>query len=194
MKHILQRYLDVARDALLWKLDGLSEYDLRRPLTPTGTNLLGLVKHVASVELGYFGDCFGRPSGIPLPWFDEDAEPNADMWATPDETRDRILDLYAQARAHTDATIRELDLDATGRVPWWGEHGDVTLHTILVHMIAETHRHAGQADIVRELIDGAVGYRSDSDNLPDDADDAWWAAYRARVEAAARSAAGPGHG
>ncbi len=194
MKHILQRYLAVARDALLWKLDGLSEYDVRRPLTPTGTNLLGLVKHVASVELGYFGDCFGRPSGIPLPWFDDDAEPNADMWATPDETRDQILDLYARARAHTDATIRELDLDAAGRVPWWGEHGDVTLHQILVHMIAETHRHAGQADIVRELIDGSVGYRSDSDNLPDGADDGWWAAHRSRVEAAARSAAGPGHG
>lgn len=79
-------------------------------------------------------------------------------------------------------------------MPWWGEHGDVTLHQILVHMIAETHRHAGQADIVRELIDGAVGYRSDSDNLPDGVDDDWWATYRARVETAARSAAAPGHG
>ena len=68
-KDHLRHYLQIARDALLWKLDGLSEYDVRRPLTPTGTNLLGLVKHVASVEFGYFGDIFGRPSEEPLPWY-----------------------------------------------------------------------------------------------------------------------------
>jgi hypothetical protein len=50
-----------AREALVWKLDGLSEYDARRPMVPTGTNLLGLVKHVASVEAGYFGETFDRP-------------------------------------------------------------------------------------------------------------------------------------
>ena len=183
-KATLQHYLDVARDAVVWKLDGLSEYDIRRPMTPTGTNLLGLVKHVASVELGYFGDVFGRPSGIALPWFEEDAEPNADLWATPDESREDILDLYRRARAHSDATIAALDLDAVGRVDWWGEHGDVTLHQILVHMVTETNRHAGQADIVRELIDGAAGLRADNDNMPEvDAD--WWAQYRDRLERAA---------
>jgi uncharacterized damage-inducible protein DinB len=192
LKHILQRYLDTARDALLWKLDGLSEYDVRRPLTPTGTNLLGLVKHVASVELGYFGECMGRPSGIPLPWFDDDAEPNADMWATPDETREQVLDLYRRARAHADATIDELALDAPGHVPWWGDHGDVTLQQLVVHMIAETHRHAGQADIVRELVDGAAGHRADNDNLPEESPE-WWAAYRDRLEQAALSASGEAH-
>src|SRR4051794_18051647 len=75
----LRRYLGTAREALLWKLNGLSEYDIRRPLTPTGTNLLGLVKHSAGVEGGYFGDVFGRPYDEPLPWMAEDAEPNADM-------------------------------------------------------------------------------------------------------------------
>src|SRR5437660_8313064 len=90
-KDDLQRYLQASRDALLWKLDGLSEYDIRRPLTPTGTNLLGLVKHVASVEFGYFGDPFGRRSGESLPWFDDGAEVNADMWATPDQSRERII-------------------------------------------------------------------------------------------------------
>jgi uncharacterized damage-inducible protein DinB len=191
-KVTLHRYLDVARDALIWKLDGLSEYDARRPMTPTGTNLLGLVKHVASVELGYFGEVFGRPSGIALPWFEEDAEPNADLWATPDESRGEILDLYRRARAHSDATITILDLDAVGRVPWWGERGDVTLHQILVHMTTETHRHAGQADIVRELIDGAAGLRYGNDNLPD-VDTVWWQHYRARVDAAAHSAADGDH-
>jgi hypothetical protein len=87
-KSDLSRYLQVARDALLWKLDGLSEYHSRRPLTPIGTNLLGLVKHVTSVEAGYFGECFGRPFEEPLPWYADDAEPNADMWATADESRD----------------------------------------------------------------------------------------------------------
>lgn len=62
-KGILLKYLRARRGELLAKLDGLDEYDIRRPMTPTGTNLLGLVKHVASVELGYFGEVFGRPSG-----------------------------------------------------------------------------------------------------------------------------------
>src|ERR687893_2140567 len=111
----LQLYLQRARDALLWKLEGLSEYDLRRPMTPTGTNLLGLVKHVASVEAGYLGETFGRPFDEPLPWLDEDAEPNADMWATAEESREDIVGLYHRARTHADATIEALPLDAAGR-------------------------------------------------------------------------------
>ncbi|MCS0634164.1 DinB family protein [Streptomyces sp. LP05-1] len=184
----LHRYLQTAREALLWKLDGLSEYDVRRPLTPTGTNLLGLVKHVASVELGYFGDTFGRPSGEPLPWFADDAEPNADMWATADESRERITGLYRRSWQHADATIAALPLDAPGRVPWWTAGRDeVTLHQILIHMIAETQRHAGHADIVRELIDGAVGLRDGSDNMPE-GDRTWWEEYRNRLERTAKEA------
>src|ERR1700730_2078625 len=157
-------------------------------MVPTGTNLLGLIKHVASVELGYFGDCFGRPSNEPLPWSADGAEPNADMWATADESRDQIVGLYHRAWAHSDATIDALALDATGQVPWWPpERGEVTLHRILVHMIAETDRHAGQADIVRELIDGATGLRQDNGSLAP-GDRAWWATYRNRLEGAAREA------
>jgi hypothetical protein len=184
----LHSYLQEARDALVWKLDGLSEYDIRRPMVPTGTNLLGVVKHVASVELGYFGDVFGRPSGVPLPWLAEGAEPNADMWATPDQSREEIVGLYHRSWAHSDETIWELPLDAIGHVPWWGRHGEVTLHKILVHMIAETHRHAGHADIVRELIDGSAGVSQEHDNLPP-GDQAWWQGYRVRLEDAAREAA-----
>lgn len=181
----LNRYLQTARDALLWKLEGIPEYDIRRPLVPTGTNLLGLVKHVASVEAGYLGDCFGFPFPEPFPWFADDAEPNADMWATADESRDEIVDLYRRVWAHSDTTIDRLDLDAIGRVPWWPEgRAEVTLHQIFVHMIAETHRHAGHADIVRELIDGNVGVRKDNDNMPE-VDDEWWLAYRERLEAVA---------
>ena len=185
----LHRYLQAAREALLWKLDGLSEYDARRPMTTTGTNLLGLVKHVASVELGYFGDVFGRPSGEALPWFEPGAEPNADLWATADEPRDDIIGLYHRAWGHSDTTIETLPLDAIGHVPWWpADRNEVTLSRILVHMIAETSRHAGHADIVREMIDGAVGLRADNTNLPP-VDPAWWPTYRANLEQVARDAA-----
>ena len=188
-KSDLHSYLQMARDALVWKLDGLSEYDIRRPLTPTGTNLLGLVKHVAGVELGYFGDTFGRPFGEPLPaGFDEDAEPNAEMWAAADESREQIIGLYRRAWAHSDATIGALALDAVGRVPWWpGEHGEVTLHRILVHVVAETDRHAGHADIVRELIDGTAGLLDGTTNMPS-GDRAWWESYRSKLERVAREA------
>jgi Protein of unknown function (DUF664) len=187
----LHTYLQGAREALLWKLDGLGEYDIRRPLTPTGTNLLGLVKHSMNAELGYFGDTFGRPHGVPLLWLSDDAEPNDDMWATPDESRADIVATYRRAWQHADETITALPLDALGRVPWWGDDGEVTLHHILVHMIAETQRHAGHADIVRELIDGAAGLLEGSDNLPP-GDQKWWRGYRDRVEEAARSAAAGG--
>jgi hypothetical protein len=184
----LRHYLQVGRDALVWKLEGLSEYQVRRPMVPTGTNLLGLIKHVASVEAGYFGATFGRPFEEPLPWLDEGAEPNADMWATPEESREQIVGLYRRVWAHSDATIEALPLDATGQVPWWPpERREVTLHRILVHMIGETDRHAGHADIVRELVDGTVGLRQDNDNMAP-GDQAWWEDYRNRLERAAREA------
>lgn len=187
-KQVLGRYLQAGRDVLLWKLEGLSPYEARRPMTPTATNLLGLVKHTASVEAGYLGAVFDRPfPDEPFPWFASDAAPNADMWATRDESASEVTDLYRKVWAHSDETIAELDLGARGRVPWWGETGDVTLHQVLVHVIAETHRHAGHADIVRELIDGAVGMRPNAMNLPE-LDRAAWADHHARVEAAARTA------
>jgi|SRR5690554_4318472 len=187
-KEILQRYLRAGREAVLWKLDGTSEYDVRRPLVPTGTNLLGLVKHLAGTEAGYLGETFNRPFDEPLPWMGESAEPNADMWAGAKESRASIVDLYGRVAAHSDATIDALELDAPGRVAWWHpERRSVTLHQVLIHMIAETHRHAGHADIVRELIDGAAGLRKGNDNLPA-VDREWWGAYRARLEQVAREA------
>ncbi|MGI5454999.1 DinB family protein [Streptomyces sp. CA-249302] len=187
----LRRYLQDARDCLLRKLDGLSEYDVRRPMTPTGTNLLGLVKHLTGAEAIYFGETFGRPfEGGPLLWVTGAAEPNADLWATPDETREHIVGEYRRSWTHADETIAGLPLDTLGRVPW-PPHPELTLHRILVHMIGETHRHAGQADIVRELIDGEVGLRGPGDNLPS-GDVNWWAEHRERVERAAKEAAATG--
>ena len=189
-KDDLHRYLQVAREALVWKLDGLSEYDVRRPVVPTGTNLLGLVKHVASVEIGYFGETFGRSFDEPLRWFDDDAEPSDDMWAAEDESREQIVGLYRRVWEFSDATIDALALDAVGHVPWWPEdRREVTLHRVLVHMLAETNRHAGHADIARELIDGSAGLRADNENMPP-GDEAWWAAFRERIEQVARKVGG----
>jgi hypothetical protein len=104
--------------------------------------------------------------------------------------------MYRQAWVHADETIRALDLGASGHVPWWpSDRSEVTLHQILVHVVAETHRHAGHADIVRELIDGTAGLQADDDNLRT-GDGAWWENYRHHVERVAQEAsqrwAGPG--
>jgi uncharacterized damage-inducible protein DinB len=188
----LSRYLQTARGALVWKLAGLSEYDVRRPMVPTGTNLLGLVKHLANVEAGYFGATFARPFQGPLVDFEGGADPTDDMWASESESRADILDLYRDVCAHADATIEDLPLDAIGRVPWWPDDmAETTLHRLLVHVVAETNRHLGHADILRELIDGEVGHRAESSNMPDFGADQW-ASYRERLEQVARSAASPG--
>jgi uncharacterized damage-inducible protein DinB len=175
---------------MLWKVDGLSEYDARRPLVPTGTNLLGLVRHVASVETGYFGSVFGRPFPEPLPWM-EDGEPNGDMWVRSGETRDSVVEFCRRVWAHSDATIDALPLDAVGEVPWWPEgRRELTLHEALVHVIVDISRHAGHADVLRELIDGEVGADRRWSNLPP-GDEAWWTTYRTKVEDAAVRASDP---
>jgi uncharacterized damage-inducible protein DinB len=188
MKADLRRYLQLSREAVLWKLEGLSPYECRRPLVPTGTNLLGLVKHLAGVEAGYFGATFDRPFPQNLPWIADDAEPNADLWADAGESVEGIVAQYRRVWAHSDATVAALSLDSLGQVPWWpADRREVTLHRILIHMIAETNRHAGHADLVRELVDGTVGLGADNDNLaPGDA--AWWEAYREKLEQVARDA------
>ncbi|KOV63698.1 DinB family protein [Streptomyces sp. MMG1121] len=148
-KQTLRASLDRHRDAVLWKLEGLDDEQLRRPMTPTGTSLLGLVKHLASVEYGWFVETFG---GRAEPrWFD----PYDDMRATPDETTQRIVAFYGRARAAADAVITELPLAAQGRPAW--RDITVSLRWTLVHMIEETARHAGHMDILRELADGATG-------------------------------------
>jgi uncharacterized damage-inducible protein DinB len=180
-KDVLLDYLQTVREAVVWKLDGVSDYDARRPLTPTGTNLLGLVKHLAHVELGYFVGSFGREVPVPSPFDDPDADPHDDLVARADESRDDVLALYRLAWREAAATFADRDLDAEAVVPWWPpERNPVTLGRLLVHVIAETNRHAGQIDILRETVDGAVGLRAGVSNLPDDDYD--WEAHLARVQ------------
>ena len=181
-KAALQHYLRATREDLIWKLDGLSEREARLPRTATGNNLLGVLKHCLNIEAGYFGPTFGRqfPTPeelVPLQVYQED--PQADWYAREDETKDQIIDLYRRVGVFADQTIDQLPLDARGRVPWWRPDGpDVTLQRIIVHVIYDLARHAGQADIMREQHDGAIGWQRDSTNIPEDHD---WPAYVAKL-------------
>ena len=188
-KAMLKTYLDSLRSAVLWKLEGLDEWQARWPMTSTGSNVLGIVKHVAAMEYGYLGIVFGRP-GEELPWIGPGAEPNADMWATGEESVEDVVLLYRRAVAHADATIDALDLEAPGSVPWWPQP-DVTLHRILVHLVVEIARHAGHLDILREQLDGRVGLREANPNLPF-GDDASWADHVDRLRDVAIEAQWPG--
>jgi hypothetical protein len=181
LKDELHRSLQASRATMLSKLDDLSEYDRRRPMTPTGTNLLGLVKHLAGLEYGYLGESFGRPAAETLSWFEDGSVwQGADMWARPEESSEYIIGLYRRACAHADGVIAALDLDARGSVPHWPEdRRETTLGVLLIRMTAETAQHAGHADIVRELIDGRGGLDQDA------IDEATWQGYIAQVQAAA---------
>lgn len=178
----LHKYLQQSRDGLTSALEGLSEYDIRRPLVPTGTNLLGLVKHLVGVEFGYLGDCVGRPAPIVLPWHEDGSVwENADMWATPEQPREYLVDLYRSAWRHSDESIAELELSAPATVAWWpAERRETTFGHLLIRVIADTARHGGHADIIREQIDGGV-----TEDHFGDRDVEWWRQHLARVQQAA---------
>ncbi|MEU8340270.1 Protein of unknown function [Actinomadura meyerae] len=150
-KESLKAALDRHRDVVLWKLQGLDDEQVRRRMTPSGTSLLGLAKHLGAVEYSWFCETFGRETE-PLPFDDDD--PDADLRVEPGETTEEIVAFYARARAAADQVIGELDLETRGTA-WHG--ATVTLRWVLVHMVEETARHAGHMDVVRELIDGATG-------------------------------------
>ena len=133
-------------------------------MTPSGTNLLGLVKHNTVTHVAYFGEVFGRSFDGVGERFAPGVGPAAEFWARAEESRRDIVDRYTTVGDHADATIAELPLDTVGRVWWWGD-AEGTLHHVLVHVIADTQRHAGHADILRELIDGSTGMLRHADNL-----------------------------
>jgi hypothetical protein len=178
----LRHYLQQSRDALLRALDGVSEYDGRRPVTPTGTNLLGLVKHLAGIEAGYLGDCVGRPFPVSFPWNDDGSVwESGDMWATPEQSRDYVVGLYREVWGYADAVIAELPPETPAFVEWWpAERQHTTFGHLLCRVVAETAQHAGHAEILRETIDGQAGRDRD---LQGDAE--WWTAYVGRIQAAA---------
>ncbi len=177
----LQRYLQQGRDAVLRALDGLSEHDARRPLVASGTNVLGLVKHLVGVELGYLVESVGREAPV-LAWNEDGSVwENGDMWALPTESRDHLVGLYRQAWSLVDAALAELPLDTPASVAWWPETSrTTTFGHLVVRVVAETAQHAGHADILRETVDGRGG--RDHDDL---GDAAWWDTYVGRIQAAA---------
>lgn len=178
----LLRYLQKSREAVLRGLDGLHDYDARRPLTPSGSNVLGLVKHLTGIETGYLGDCVGRPSPLRLPWVEDSSIwKGADMWATADQPSEYIVGLYRDAWAHSDASIAKLPLTAPAHVPWWPpDRQNTTVGDLVVRVVAETSQHAGHIDILRESIDGQGGPDHD-----DHGDADYWTGYVAQIQAAA---------
>ena len=181
LKEELHRKLQASRAVLLSKLDGLGEYDRRRPMSPTGTNLLGLVKHLAGLEYLYLGEALGYPAPETMSWIEDGSIwQGADMWARPEEPSEYIIGLYQRACAHADRVVTGLTLDAPGSVAHWpAGRRDTTLGVLLIRMSTETAQHAGHADIIRELIDGKGG--PDQDAIDEPA----WQAYLAQVQAAA---------
>jgi len=166
-KEYLHEGLRGVRQSVVDKLEGLSEYDVRRPLTRTGTNLLGLVKHLTLSEVVYLGDVFDRPFPERHPRFDDPAYRNRDsLWVTELESRADVVSGYQRACQHADATIQVLPIDASGHVPWWPQP-EVKLFNVMVHVLTETNRHAGHADILREQLNGAV------DDAPSSQIDDW---------------------
>src|SRR3954465_11529884 len=138
---------------VLWKIEGLDDEQLRRPMTPSGTSLLGLVKHLAATEFGGFGGTFGRPVQL-LPSIDYDRDEESDLRVTPDETTEQIVDFYRRACTAAEEALDEIALGTVGQS---GDGPPVTMRWVALHMLEEDARHAGHLDIVRELLDGATG-------------------------------------
>lgn len=179
IKHDDQGYLEESRRQVRRTVDGLGEYELRHPMTSTGTNLLGVVKHLVGIEAGYLGVCLGHPFAQPLPWIDDESGgPNRDMWATAEESSTYIVDLYQQACLHSDTVLAEVGLEAAASVPWWPTSSrTTTAGALLSRVLKDTAMHAGQLQILRELIDGEAG-----DDRGDAGDDRWWSDYTDRLE------------
>ena len=179
--HLL-RYLQQGRDAVLRGLDGLNEYDSRRPLTASGSNILGLVKHLTGVESSSLGDSVNRPSPVKLPWVDDGSIwRGADMWTTHDQSREYIVGLYQQAWKHSDESVKTLSLEAPANVAWWPEERrSTTFGHLLVRVVAETAQHAGHIDIMREGIDWRAAPDHDDIGGPE-----VWAGYVAQIQQAA---------
>ena len=150
-REVLSGFLDYQRQTLIWKVSGISEEDLGRRLVPSATTLLGMVKHLAYVERWWFQAVFaGRE--MPFPW--SDADPDADFRLEAGETAADIVALYqAEVAIAQQIVAAAASLEDIARIP----SRDQSLRWIMVHMIEETARHCGHADILRELLDGATG-------------------------------------
>jgi hypothetical protein len=155
-RELLAAYLDFYRDAILRKLDGLPEEELRRSRLPTGWTPLELLKHLAGVERRWFRWGFAAEQ-LESPWIEESPDGRWQVGAgeTVDEVRALFLDECARSRRIA-AAARLEDVSRTGgRFSPSDPHP--TLAWIMFHVLQEYARHAGHLDVVRELADGTVG-------------------------------------
>lgn len=148
---MLDAFLDWQRATLLCKLDGLSDEDLRRaPIASTSLTLLGIVKHLADVERGWLRETFAGEM-LDDTWSADD--PDRFFRIEPGETTDDILTFYREETERSRAISRAASLDDVAKESTVGR----SLRWILLHMIEETARHIGHADLLREAIDGQTG-------------------------------------
>ncbi|TWD81225.1 putative damage-inducible protein DinB [Kribbella amoyensis] len=147
-RETLTQQLDFHRATLLHKLDGLDDEQLRRPMTASGLSLLGLVKHLAGTEQGWFLKIFGGSDEPDL--FDPDTE----FQVRPEETADELVEAYLRTCDRAREVVAAGALDDVVTTPWGAP---VNLRAILAHLIQETARHNGHADIIREALDGTTG-------------------------------------
>jgi len=142
----LVAFLDYLREAVVAKASGISEEDARRALVPSGTSVLGLVKHLTMVEVSWFQWSFAG----------DDVHVPADRIKESDTVASAIAAYRGAAARNNEIVARADDLSARcARKPPTTD--PMSLRWILVHMVEETARHAGHADILREQIDGEVG-------------------------------------
>ena len=176
-KALLKKHLHDVQQSLLWKVEGLTDEELRRPMTRSQTNLIGIVKHLAGLTNAYLCSSFGLPRE-PLPWEDdEELWHGLDMWATPEESCEEIIGMYRRACEAGIRAIEEVDLDAVGT-----HHSgvQVSFRWMVLVVLKDTIRHTGHADVVREMIDGRVGARPGDGMSEQDNDDEYLRMVTAR--------------
>lgn len=147
---MLPLFLDHVRSVMIRKVEGVDAEGLRMSPVDSGTCLGGLIKHLAYVERWWF-QAVWRSDPVEFPWTDED--PDAEFRLDSDDTAESLIALYRHECDISRRLVEDSDLDDT--IPW--RDGRMSLRWIMVHMIEETARHCGHADIIREIIDGQVG-------------------------------------
>ncbi|RNL86412.1 DinB family protein [Halostreptopolyspora alba] len=149
---VLTAFLDYERASVVAKVSGLGEQEARRRLVPSLTTPAGILRHLTIVERNWFRSVLrGEPAeelGMPSSGTEE-------SWELPDgATAASLVTEYERTCAHSREIAARLPLD---HVVAQHELGEVSLRWILTHMIQETARHAGHADILREQLDGTTG-------------------------------------
>ena len=150
-KDAIAGYLDHYRALLVSLCEGLAKAELTRSTVPSGTSLLGLVKHMTRVESSWFTHRF---QGEPVGWEADPSDPDADFRIEEDEDAASVIGAYEEECARSRAVLAAASLDDFARHP---DYSSYKLRWIAFHMQEETARHVGHSDIIREQIDGRTG-------------------------------------